>query len=146
MSLKSPFAIHKALKGIGGKPESVKRLRSGDLLVETLSSTQTKAFLLAKTFLDSPVNIISYKSLSTSRGVISEPDLLTTPEAEILDGFSDQGIIQVRRITIRKDTAVIPTKHIFLTFSSPTIPHTIQDGYLNCVNSVHIHSESSALF
>ncbi|GFV70107.1 uncharacterized protein TNCV_3714841 [Trichonephila clavipes] len=132
MSLKSPFSIHKALKGIGGEPKSVKRLRSGDLLVETISSTQTKAFLLAKTFLDSPVNIIPHKSLNTSRGVISEPDLLTTPEAEILNGFSDQGVIQVRRITIKKDTAVIPTKHIILTFSSPTIPHTITAGYLNC--------------
>ncbi|GFX14648.1 uncharacterized protein TNCV_4016461 [Trichonephila clavipes] len=134
MSLKSPFAIHKALKGMGGEPKFVKRLRSGDLLVETISSTQTKAFLLAKTFRarDSPVNIFPHKSLTSSRGVISEPDLLTTPEAEILDGFSDQGVIQVRRITIKKDTAVIPTKHIILTFSSPTIPHTIKAGYLNC--------------
>ncbi|GFT98874.1 uncharacterized protein TNCV_3792801 [Trichonephila clavipes] len=131
MSLKSPFATHKALKGIGGDPTSVKRLRSGDLLVET-SSTQTKSFLLAKTFFDSPLNIIPHKSLNTSLGVFFEPDLLTTPEAEILDGFSDQGIIQVRRITIKKDTAVIPTKYIILTFSSPTIPHTIKAGYLNC--------------
>ncbi|GFW18646.1 putative RNA-directed DNA polymerase from transposon BS [Trichonephila clavipes] len=99
MSLKSPFTIHKALKGIGGEPKCVKRLRSGDLLVETSSSTQTKSFLLAKTFLarDSPVNIIPHKSLNTSRGVISEPNLLTTPEAEILDGFSDQGVIQCQR-------------------------------------------------
>ncbi|GFV46230.1 uncharacterized protein TNCV_5037181 [Trichonephila clavipes] len=64
--------------------------------------------------------------------VISDPDLLTTPEAEILDGFSDQGIIQVRRITIKKDSAVIPTKHVILTFSSPTLPQTIKAGYLNC--------------
>ncbi|GFT24789.1 uncharacterized protein TNCV_2618581 [Trichonephila clavipes] len=78
----------------GGEPKSVKRLRSGDLLLETNSALQTKSFLLAKTFLDSPVNIIPHKSLNTSRGVISEPDLLTTPEAEILDGFSDQGVIQ----------------------------------------------------
>ncbi|GFT03579.1 putative RNA-directed DNA polymerase from transposon BS [Trichonephila clavipes] len=127
-----PFFNTKALVGIGGEPKSVKRLRSGDLLLETNSALQTKSFLLAKTFLDSPVNIIPHKSLNTSRGVISEPDLLTTPEAEILDGFSDQGVIQVRRITIKKDTAVIPTQHIILTFSSPTIPHTIKAGYLNC--------------
>ncbi|GFY00718.1 uncharacterized protein TNCV_2141101 [Trichonephila clavipes] len=132
MSVKSPFTIHKALKGIGGEPKSIKRLRSGDLLVETVSSTQTKSFLLAKTFLDSPVNIIPHKSLNTSRGVISEPDLLTTSEAEILEGFSNQGVIQVRRITIKKDTAIIPTKHLILTFSSPTLPQTIKAGYLNC--------------
>ncbi|GFW96432.1 uncharacterized protein TNCV_4357551 [Trichonephila clavipes] len=132
LSIKSPFTIHKALKGIGGEPKSVKRLRSGDLLVETSSSTQTKSFLLAKTFLDSPVNIIPHKSLNTSRGVISETDLLTTSEAEILEGFSHQGVIQVRRITIKKDTAIIPTKHLILTFSSPTLPQTIKAGYLNC--------------
>ncbi|GFT67339.1 hypothetical protein TNCV_2359971 [Trichonephila clavipes] len=34
------------------------------------------------------------RSLNFSRGVISEPCLLTTPKSEILDGFSDKGVIQ----------------------------------------------------
>ncbi|GFW16071.1 uncharacterized protein TNCV_2864041 [Trichonephila clavipes] len=63
-------------------------------LCSSTPSYGEKPFCAAKTFLDSPVNIIPHKSLNTSRGVISEPDLLTTPEAEILDGFSDQGVIQ----------------------------------------------------
>ncbi|GFU69673.1 uncharacterized protein TNCV_4965801 [Trichonephila clavipes] len=71
MSKQSPFAIHKALIGIGGEPNSVKRLRS-----------------------DSPITISPHKTLNSCRGVISESDLLTTPDAEILDGFSDQGVIQ----------------------------------------------------
>ncbi|GFU27186.1 uncharacterized protein TNCV_775991 [Trichonephila clavipes] len=95
MMKKSPFAIHKALIGIGGEPKSVKRLRSGDLLIETSSALQTKYFLLAKFFLDSSLTISPHKSLNTSCGVISEPDLLSTSEAEILDGFSDQGVIQI---------------------------------------------------
>ncbi|GFU05296.1 uncharacterized protein TNCV_964781 [Trichonephila clavipes] len=57
MSKLSPFAIHKTLIGIGGEPKSVKRLRSGDLLIETISDLQTKSFLLAKTFLNSPVTV-----------------------------------------------------------------------------------------
>ncbi|GFW40967.1 uncharacterized protein TNCV_4370151 [Trichonephila clavipes] len=72
MSKKSPFAIHKALIGIGGEPKSVKRLRS-----------------------DSPITISPHKTLNSCRGVISESDLLITPDAEILDGFSDQGVIQL---------------------------------------------------
>ncbi|GFV01981.1 RNA-directed DNA polymerase from mobile element jockey [Trichonephila clavipes] len=52
MSIKSPFAIQKALIGIGGEPQSVKRLRSKDLLIETTSALQTKSFLLAKSFLN----------------------------------------------------------------------------------------------
>ncbi|GFX09537.1 uncharacterized protein TNCV_2029031 [Trichonephila clavipes] len=132
MMKKSSFAIHKALIGIGGEPKSVKRLRSGDLLIETSSALQTKSFFLAKAFLDSPLTISSHKSLNTSRGVISEPDLLSTPEAEIIDGFSDQGVIQVRRITIKKDNTIIPAKHLILAFNIPKLPTTIKAGYLNC--------------
>ncbi|GFV83881.1 uncharacterized protein TNCV_387891 [Trichonephila clavipes] len=116
----------------GGEPKSVKKLRSGNLHIETSSAVQTKSFLFAKSFLDSPANITPHKSLNSSRGVIPEPDLLTTSEAKILEGFSNQGVIQVRRITIKKNTAIIPTKHLILTFSSPTLPQTIKAGYLNC--------------
>ncbi|GFU85137.1 uncharacterized protein TNCV_1554001 [Trichonephila clavipes] len=85
MSIKSPFAIQKALIGIGGEPKSVKRLRSGDLLIETTSALQTKSFLLAKSFLNSPVTVFPHKSLNSCRGVISEPDLLGTSDSEILE-------------------------------------------------------------
>ncbi|GFV78145.1 uncharacterized protein TNCV_3045241 [Trichonephila clavipes] len=94
MSKISPFAIHKTLIGIGGEPKSVKRLHSGDLLIETISDLQTKSFVLAKSFLNSPVTVSPHKTLNSCRGVISEPDLLSTPDAEILEGFSDQGVIQ----------------------------------------------------
>ncbi|GFW34518.1 RNA-directed DNA polymerase from mobile element jockey [Trichonephila clavipes] len=132
MSKVSPFAIQKALIGIGGEPKSVKRLRSGDLLIETNSALQTKSFLLAKHFLNSPVTINPHKTLNSCRGIISETDLLGTPDGEILEGFSSQGVIQVRRITIKKDSTRIPTKHLILTFNSPILPTNIKAGYLNC--------------
>ncbi|GFY31711.1 uncharacterized protein TNCV_4200212 [Trichonephila clavipes] len=140
MSNKSPFAIHKSLIGIGGEPKSVKRLRSGDLLIETTSAFQTKSFLLAKSFLDEPVTISSHKTLNSCSGVISEPDLLTTPEPEVLEGFSNQGVIQVRRITIKKDSTLIPTKRLILTFNSPNLPTTIKAGYLNCKIRLYIRN------
>ncbi|GFT94149.1 RNA-directed DNA polymerase from mobile element jockey [Trichonephila clavipes] len=101
MTRKSPFAIQKAIQGIGGDPKSVKKLRSGDLLLETVSALQTKSFLLAKTFLDCPLKASPHKSLNSSRGVISEPDLICTPEAEILEGFSGQGVIQAGYLNCR---------------------------------------------
>ncbi|GFX54398.1 putative RNA-directed DNA polymerase from transposon BS [Trichonephila clavipes] len=97
-----------------------------------LLSKRSRFNILAKSFLDSPLRISPHKSLNTSDGVISEPDLLSTPEAEILDGFSDQGMIHVRRITIKKGNTIIPTKHLILTFNSPKLPSTIKAGYLNC--------------
>ncbi|GFY31877.1 uncharacterized protein TNCV_2620141 [Trichonephila clavipes] len=132
MPNKSPFAVHKAIIGIGGEPKTVKRLRSGDLLIETNSANQTKSFLLAKTFLNSPLIVTPHKSLNSCRGVISEPDLLTTSESEILEGFSDQGVIRVRRITIKKNTTVFRTKHLILIFNSSNLPISIKAGYLNC--------------
>ncbi|GFT93737.1 uncharacterized protein TNCV_246851 [Trichonephila clavipes] len=130
--LHQTFAIHKALIGIGGEPKSVKKLLSGDLLTETSSAVQTKSFLLAKSFFDSPANITPHKLLNSSCGVISEPNLLTTSDAEILEGFSDQGVTQVRRITIKKDSTLVPTKHLIFTFNNPKLPNTIKAGYLNC--------------
>ncbi|GFW11485.1 uncharacterized protein TNCV_3810041 [Trichonephila clavipes] len=59
-------------------------------------------------FLNSPVTISPHKYLNPCRGAISRPDLLTTPEAEILNGFPGQGVIQ------------------------PKLPTTVKAGYLNC--------------
>ncbi|GFY06949.1 uncharacterized protein TNCV_4090511 [Trichonephila clavipes] len=59
MSELSPFGIHKTLIRIGSELKSVKRLRSGDLLIETTSALQTKSFLLTKSFLNNPVIIKS---------------------------------------------------------------------------------------
>ncbi|GFW67413.1 uncharacterized protein TNCV_3390841 [Trichonephila clavipes] len=127
----SPFAILKAIQGIGGEPKSIKKLRSGDLLIETISSLQTKSFLLAKMFLDSHLTVSPHSSLNTSRGVISEPDLLITPEAEILDGFSNLGVIQIdryiaivakrnRRVTSTCVTSMV-TASIGKTISAATV-------------------------
>ncbi|GFY07885.1 putative RNA-directed DNA polymerase from transposon BS [Trichonephila clavipes] len=106
----SPFAVQKALIGIGGEPTSVKRFCSRDLLVETNSACQTKSFLLAKSFLNSPVTISPHKSRA----------------------IPAVGVIQVRRISIKKDSTSIPTKHLILTFNSPILPTNIKAGYLNC--------------
>ncbi|GFW49994.1 putative RNA-directed DNA polymerase from transposon BS [Trichonephila clavipes] len=126
MTRKSPFAIQKAIQGTGGEPKSVKKLRSGDFLIETVSALQTKSFLLAKTFLDCPLTASPHKSLNSSRGVISEPDLICTPEAEILEGFSGQGVIQLKPallqdlINLLRARAALSTEFQPLPESVPT--------------------------
>ncbi|GFS86214.1 putative RNA-directed DNA polymerase from transposon BS [Trichonephila clavipes] len=131
MSRNSPFVVHKAIIGIVGEPKSIQKLRSGDLLIETTSALQSKSFWLAKTFLEFPLTVIPHRSLNSCLGVISEHDLLCSSETEILEGLSDQGVTQVRRITIKK-THRFPPKHLILTFNSPKLPSAIKAGYLNC--------------
>ncbi|GFX73759.1 hypothetical protein TNCV_4290751 [Trichonephila clavipes] len=57
-------------------------------MVETASALQTKSFLLTKKLLDCPLTVRPRKSLKSSRGLISEPDMMCTSEAEILQEFS----------------------------------------------------------
>ncbi|GFW54581.1 probable RNA-directed DNA polymerase from transposon X-element [Trichonephila clavipes] len=44
--------------------------------------------------IDFPLTVTPHKSLNSCRGVISEPDLLSSSEAKILEGLSDQGVTQ----------------------------------------------------
>ncbi|GFX81831.1 hypothetical protein TNCV_2570311 [Trichonephila clavipes] len=45
--------------------------------------------------------VTPHKSLNSCRGVISEPDMLCTSDAEILEGFSDQGVVQPVTLIVR---------------------------------------------
>ncbi|GFV32537.1 hypothetical protein TNCV_3953411 [Trichonephila clavipes] len=57
---------------------------------------------MAKTFLDSTLTVTPHKSLNSSRGVISEPDLLCASEIEILEGHSDQSVTQKKGPKVQK--------------------------------------------
>ncbi|GFT04488.1 uncharacterized protein TNCV_1929981 [Trichonephila clavipes] len=131
MSKKSPFAIHKTLTEKGGEPKSVKRLRSGDLLIKTSSALQTKSLLHTTYFLDSPANITPHKSLNSSRGVISEPDLFTTSEAEILEGFSNQCVIQTNILPSASLSSIKPTTQIESRLPEPISSDAAPDNSLN---------------
>ncbi|GFX56092.1 uncharacterized protein TNCV_1954121 [Trichonephila clavipes] len=90
----SPFAFQKAIQGISGEPKSVKKLRSGDLLIETSSALQTKSLLLTKTFLDCPLTVNLHRSLNSCRGVISETDLLCASKQKSWKDFLTKGLLK----------------------------------------------------
>ncbi|GFU03583.1 RNA-directed DNA polymerase from mobile element jockey [Trichonephila clavipes] len=143
MSKKSRFSIQKVIIGIGGEPKSVKRLRFGDLLIETNSALQTKSFLLAKSFLNSPLTISLHKTLNSCRGVISEPDLLTTPDGEILDGFSDQ-VPAVTKFSTSTQAQLVPSTSS-VTVTSPSIfqpPNSVIDTVSTASDNLSISTAS----
>ena len=51
-------------------------------------------------------------------------------EAEIRNELTDQDVVGVDRVTVRKNGEVIPSNTLFLTFSSPDLPKEIKMGYL----------------
>ncbi|GFT05937.1 histone-lysine N-methyltransferase SETMAR [Trichonephila clavipes] len=64
-----------------------------------------------------PLTASPRRSLNTSRGVISKPDLLCISEAEILEGFSNQDVIQrdiievVRHVSSRSTAQELKIDH-----------------------------------
>ncbi|GFW80516.1 uncharacterized protein TNCV_2416181 [Trichonephila clavipes] len=121
-------------------------MKSGDLFIETNSAVQSKSYLSAKTFLDSSLLVTPHKSLNSSRGVISEPDLLYTSEAEILEGFSDQGVVQDVSALDRFNVHRCPTRRVFSgTGLDPVTKQATVDTYTTRLPRPPINNRSEKL-
>ena len=66
----SPFAIEKSIQAIAGHPKSMKRLKSGDLLLEVEKKSHITNLLSTKKLFNLNFKISLHGSLNTSKGVI----------------------------------------------------------------------------
>ncbi|GBO43202.1 hypothetical protein AVEN_141923-1 [Araneus ventricosus] len=126
----SPFLVEKAITSGVGEVKSTKKLRSGDLLVEVESPKQAKEIAKIKSLSTIPVTVKPHATLNSSKGVISCGELLNESEEKITEELKSQGVIHVRRITIRRDGQLLNTKHLILTFDSNKLPEHIKAGYM----------------
>ena len=69
-----PFVVEKVILANIGTPRSVKKMRSGSLLIECDRLQQTKNLLKMKKFFEIPVRF-PHTSLNSSKGVIRCPAL-----------------------------------------------------------------------
>ncbi|KAF8789545.1 hypothetical protein HNY73_007476 [Argiope bruennichi] len=80
------LALRASYYWYGGRTKICLKAKSGDFLIEILSSSQTKNHSQRnKTLLDIPISVTPHKSLNSVRGVISEPDLLKYIRFDTLD-------------------------------------------------------------
>ncbi|KAG7199851.1 hypothetical protein KM043_018846 [Ampulex compressa] len=124
----SPFLIDRILTNLIGKVQRVQKLNNS-LLVETVSDSQSKTLLGLTNFGDMAVHTSAHKSLNYNKGIITCPDLLNCTIEELQSELADQGIIDVRRITRKRDGEIMPTASIILTFNKPTLPDKIKAGF-----------------
>jgi hypothetical protein len=134
----SPFVIEKTLQSIAGVPKSVKKLRTGDLLVEVEKAAHAQNLLNMTSFFSRPCKCVAHRSLNSSRGVIRCPDLAGVSETEIVQGLADQHVTAARRIKIKRSGKEISTNTIILTFCIPILPSVIKIGYLRTKISIYI--------
>ena len=133
MSSLSPFVIEKTLHGIAGVPKSIKKLRSGDLLVVYVNKNHIENLLRTKKFFDLAVKVSLHSSLNTCKGVVRCPDLRGCSEQEILENMREQGVTDVRRIKIRRDGTLNDTNTFVITFNTPVLPKQLKVAFSSCL-------------
>ncbi|GBM97899.1 hypothetical protein AVEN_228334-1 [Araneus ventricosus] len=128
----SPILIYKKILGIVGEVQSIKKTKLGEILIELKSLTQANLLQTLKSIGEHVVTVSSHKSLNQSRGVISESEFQSDTEEEILECLKNQNVTSVKRICIKRDNKIIPTKHLILTFNVPVVPKYVLIAYINC--------------
>ncbi|GBN38253.1 hypothetical protein AVEN_266939-1, partial [Araneus ventricosus] len=109
-----------------GEVKSVKKLNSGNLLIEVLNAKQCENMLKLEKIGNIAVKVTPHRTLNHSRGVISESEFQRDLEEDLLDCLKDQKVIAVRRITIKRNNQNFPTKHLILTFNTPVLPKSVK--------------------
>ena len=134
----SPFVVHKNIMSIAGEPKSIKNLRSGDLLIQCAKESHEKSLLQMKTFCGLKCSVTPHSSLNTSKGIIRCPALNRVTSDDIKEGMVEQGVTDVRRITVRRDGVTKLTNTYVLTFNSPNLPTVVKIGFMQVKVDVYI--------
>ena len=133
LSKLSPFAVQKGFQAIAGTLESTKKPRDGSFRMECSRRTQAENMLKTVTFVG-PCHCHSsslscscvHTTLNSSRGVIRCRELSDLSEVEIRDELKTQGVVEIHRVTVKKEGKVIPTYTLFLTFNRPDMAKEIK--------------------
>ncbi|GBL79488.1 hypothetical protein AVEN_92644-1 [Araneus ventricosus] len=74
---------------------------------------------LSITFDDIPITVSARASLNLYKG---SDEFLMVSDAEFVSELEAQQVIAARRITLKRDGQIIPTRHVILTFDTPVLP------------------------
>ena len=140
LSRLSTFAIQKGIQGLVGEPKTIKRLRSGDLLIEVDRETHSNKLLAVTELAQVPVKVSPHRTLNTSKGVLRTPELKNTTREELLTQLKKQGVTDARMVTIKKNGEMIRVNTAILTFNRPTPPATLKVGFERCTVQPYVPS------
>ena len=133
----SPFVIEKCIQSIVGHPKTIKKLKSGDLLLE-VDRKQVENLLKTTKIFDLKVKISLHNSLNSSKGVIRCSELRPCSDKEITENLKEQGVTGVRNVSVRRNGVIKPTNTYVLTFNTPILPKKIKVAFLSVDVEVYI--------
>ena len=91
-----------------------------------------------KTFCGLKCSVTPHSSLNTSKGIIRSPTLNRVTSDDIKEGMVEQGVTDVRRITVRCDGVTKLINTYVLTFNSPNLPTVVKIGFMQVKVDVYI--------
>ena len=91
-----------------------------------------------KTFCGLKCSVTPHSSLNTSNGIIRCPALSRVTSDDIKEGMAEQGVTDVRRITVRRNGVIKLTNTRVLTFNSPNLPTVVKIGFRQVKVDVYI--------
>ena len=109
----------------------LKRIRMGNLLVECTQKWQTDQVSKITKIVECPVRASVHKSLNSTKGIARSPEFKHAEETEILEDLAKQGVIHVKKMTVKVDKELRPTNAVLLTFNKTKAPESVKFGFVN---------------
>ena len=134
----SPFLVHKTIMSLTGEPKSIKNLRSGDLLIQCAKKKHKTTLLNLKNFCGLKCKVTPHSSLHISKGIVCCPALNRQTCEHILEFMGEQGVTDVRRISVFRDGVKKPTNTFVFTFNTPVLPSVVKRGFMQVKVDVYI--------
>ena len=101
------------------------------IIIQTTNQKQSEKILKWKQFEKLNIKTYHHPTLNFLKGVIKSPDFTLYSLEEIRLHLKPQGVTDVRRISICKETRIIDTNTYILTFNKLTTTTSIRIGYIN---------------
>ena len=98
----TPFAVSKYIQAMIGNVTSLKKLRSGSLLIEANNRKQAEKILKLQQFGTIPLKASPHNSLNKKKGVIRCADFKGMTDGALQKELEQQGVTEVKRITVFK--------------------------------------------
>ena len=134
----NPFLMKKYVDDVIGEAKEVRKLRSGDLFIETITSKQTADLLKLKTFCELPVEVTKPFNWNTSQGIVSFDGLRFLTDVEIMVGMAENPrnprVLKVWHFPRKNNLTGNMEKGntAVFTFDSIKRPHEVFVGYYHC--------------
>ena len=123
---------------IAREPKSIKNLRSGDLLIQCAKESHEKKSTTDEDILWSKMLRNTPFILEHIQGYYSLSSLEQSDKRWYQGSMLEQGVTDVRRITVRRDGVTKLTNTYVLTFNSPNLLTVVKIGFMQVNVDVYI--------